>query len=244
MKKQHKPKPEYELKHRLIGAAMLIFPAVLIIPLFLKEPAIEASVASVSSINLTPVIEEDSFISRIEPLLNTDDGLTKIIKNGAGVKGKIEGKSEGKEDAVEPAAVSQNSSEDEPELKTELQSVSQAASNEQQQQQVTTTDTQTPEENENNGAASDQSVATEASAVLVGEWTVRVGTFSKSANVDSISKLLNDSGLKAKYTEVETTLGKATRIWLGPYEKKETAEKVSTRLKKLIGEKGYVTKTT
>ena len=61
-------------------------------------------------------------------------------------------------------------------------------------------------------------------------------------DVETISELLDSSGFTTRHTEVETTLGKATRVWLGPYADKETAEKVSTRLKTLTGEKGYVTK--
>ena len=75
-----------------------------------------------------------------------------------------------------------------------------------------------------------------------GGWTVRVGTFSKTENVDTISVLLKKNGFDARHSKVQTTLGTATRIWLGPYAKKKTAEKVSTRLRTITGEKGYVTK--
>jgi len=74
-------------------------------------------------------------------------------------------------------------------------------------------------------------------------WVVRVGTFSKKANVDSVSTLLNNSGFSPKTKLVDTSLGKSTRVWLGPYAKRETANKISERLKSLIGEKGYVTRT-
>ncbi|WP_423906163.1 SPOR domain-containing protein [Candidatus Spongiihabitans sp.] len=73
-------------------------------------------------------------------------------------------------------------------------------------------------------------------------WSVRVGTYSDIENVDSVSTLLINSGFRTQHTQVQTTLGVATRIWLGPYTKKETAEKVSMRLKAITGEKGYVTK--
>ncbi len=75
-----------------------------------------------------------------------------------------------------------------------------------------------------------------------GEWSVRVGTYSKTENVNIVSALLKRHGFEAQQTKVQTTLGPATRIWLGPYSKKQTAEKVSLRLKTINGEKGYVTK--
>ncbi len=73
-------------------------------------------------------------------------------------------------------------------------------------------------------------------------WTVRVGTFTKTENVTSVTQLLEKSGFNARHTKVTTTLGEATRVWLGPYEDKAAAEKVSARLKTLTGEKGYITK--
>lgn len=72
-------------------------------------------------------------------------------------------------------------------------------------------------------------------------WEVRVGTFSKQANVDLVLLLLNNSGFKPHTTPVAA--GGATRVWLGPFANKNIAEQVSGRLKKLIGEKSYVTRT-
>ena len=73
-------------------------------------------------------------------------------------------------------------------------------------------------------------------------WAVRVGTFSKTENVSAISALLKSHGFNAQYTTVQTTSGTATRIWLGPYTKKKTAEKISIRLQAITGEQGYVIK--
>ncbi len=72
-------------------------------------------------------------------------------------------------------------------------------------------------------------------------WSVRVGTYADAENVDSVSALLSNHGFQARHTQVQTTLGMATRIWLGPYTRRAAAEKVSLRLKAIIGEKGYVT---
>lgn len=82
-----------------------------------------------------------------------------------------------------------------------------------------------------------------APATASGGWVVRVGTFSKPANADSVATVLANSGFTAHKVTVKTTLGgDATRIWLGPYAKKETAGEVSERLKALTGERGFITK--
>ena len=109
---------------------------------------------------------------------------------------------------------------------------------------VLSPDTSTTDETENADVAAgeddNQSTAEAIAKVAEKGWTVRVGTFVKKENVSSVSALLDNNGFSTNHTEVETTLGKATRVWLGPYADKETAEKVSTRLKSITGEKGYV----
>ena len=74
-------------------------------------------------------------------------------------------------------------------------------------------------------------------------WAVRVGTYAKQTNADSVATVLAGNGFTAHKTAVQIALGgNATRIWVGPYAKKETAGEVSIRLQVLIGEKGFVTK--
>ena len=74
-------------------------------------------------------------------------------------------------------------------------------------------------------------------------WAVRVGTYAKQTNADSVATALAGNGFTAHKTAVQIALGgNATRIWVGPYAKKETAGEVSLRLQVLIGEKGFVTK--
>jgi len=62
--------PEYQLKHRLVGAAVIVVLAVVIIPLFLSEPALEAN----SGVDEDGVTLQ-TFRSRITPLnLNNVNG--------------------------------------------------------------------------------------------------------------------------------------------------------------------------
>ena len=72
-------------------------------------------------------------------------------------------------------------------------------------------------------------------------WSVRVGTFMKQENVDRLFTFLGDHGFDAKLTRVQVDSGEATRVWLGPYAKRETADTVNAKLLALRGEKGYVT---
>ena len=89
-----------------------------------------------------------------------------------------------------------------------------------------------------------KTISDESATPEEGVWVVRVGTFSKASNVASVSGLLTKNGLKARTTQVQTSFGAATRIWLGPYADKNSAITISAQLKALTGEKGYITRHT
>lgn len=61
-------------------------------------------------------------------------------------------------------------------------------------------------------------------------WAVRVGAFSKQANIDAVTKALQTAGFQVNTTAVTTAQGKAaTSLWLGPYAGRQTAREVQTR---------------
>ena len=70
-------------------------------------------------------------------------------------------------------------------------------------------------------------------------WAVQVGVFSEQSNIDSVSARLKKIGFEVRQTARGDD---ATRIWLGPYASRETAETVSARTFAITGEKGLVAK--
>ena len=71
-------------------------------------------------------------------------------------------------------------------------------------------------------------------------WQVRAGTYCKPMNANAIYKLLNRSGYAIHATPVNIDPCRGTRVWLGPFSEKTTAEKISADLKAFTGEKGYI----
>lgn len=71
-------------------------------------------------------------------------------------------------------------------------------------------------------------------------WIVSVGVFSKKGNVEAIMADLKNKGLKPSSSKTETSKGIATRVWLGPYEQRVEAAKVRAKLKELTGEPGLI----
>lgn len=84
-------------------------------------------------------------------------------------------------------------------------------------------------------------------ALLDNGWAVQVGLYEKSANAEATFEKLVARGFSPDKTAVKNINGNdVTRIWLGPYTKKQRAEEVSAsaRLKTVLGEKGFVIKHT
>lgn len=67
-------------------------------------------------------------------------------------------------------------------------------------------------------------------------WVVRVGTFSNPENVQKMIDVLNKNGFQTQY-EIITTASKkqATRVWVGPYQKRVTAGRAVDKIKSVTG---------
>ncbi|MBX2867521.1 MAG: SPOR domain-containing protein [Acidiferrobacterales bacterium] len=245
--------PEYELKHRLTGAAILVILAVVVIPLFLSEPALEAN----SSVEEDGVAVQ-TFRSRIVPLnLNNVNGSDQSASDlqSSNVDDRkpalldLTLSSEAEQAASEPTekpkktALVMTQDQSKGPSKEALKKLTQAETKIKKPEEITEKKQKVAAVEPKTTAASKPKKASGQEQVTSAGWVVRVGTFSKQANVDSVSILLNNSGFNPKTKSVDTSLGKSTRVWLGPYAKRETADKISVRLKSLIGEKGYVTRT-
>lgn len=217
--------PEYELKHRITGAIILVAAAVLVIPMLLSGPGPDGDGDLRNP--------ESSSQSRIVPL-----DLSEILPASG----------EGGEDlplaAVEdqqPTLLDLTESNDGETTQAESRAVPDQGEDAQVESTrpalVMTRIPDTPEEQAEAQARAD----TAAKAEGQGDWFVRVGTFSKQANADRVFELLTENGYAPKRTPVSASGGSSTRVWLGPYAEEKAIE-VSNRMKDLVGEKGFVTK--
>ncbi len=215
--------PEYELKHRITGAIILVAAAVLVIPMLLSGPGPEGDGDLRNP--------ESSSQSRIVPL-----DLSEILPASG----------EGGEDlplaAVEdqqPTLLDLTESNDGEITQTESRAGPDQGEDARDESArpalVMTRIPDTPEEQAEAQTRADTAAKDEGQ----GDWFVRVGTFSKQANADRVFELLTENGYAPKRTPVSG--GSSTRVWLGPFAEK-TAKEVSTRMKDLVGEKGFVTK--
>lgn len=228
------PEPVYELKHRIVGAVSLVAIAVIVIPLLLPEPLVEANNAP----GTENAKNEQGFKSRIVPLdLNNVNGNK---KTSTGVSGNEASKPVLLDVETGAAKEPSNTTGNSAQVSTSIVMTQQPAP----KPALITGKKVTPVKSDTDSKPTEKKVAAVKLPKETGHngWVVRVGTYSKKANVESMSTLLTNSGFKPRTTPVTTSLGKFTRVWLGPFAQKETADKIGERLKSLTGEKGYVTR--
>ncbi len=72
-------------------------------------------------------------------------------------------------------------------------------------------------------------------------WVVRIGTFANAANVKKLLVDLESKGFMPDSESIETSKGMATRIWIGPYERRVDAARTRTQLEQKTGEPGLIT---
>ncbi len=85
-----------------------------------------------------------------------------------------------------------------------------------------------------------KTVALDADAAKDGNcWIVQMGVFKKAANTNQIMQVLRDKGFEPQSAEVNTDTGRATRVWIGPYNKR-SASRMLDQLAGEIDEKGFI----
>lgn len=68
-------------------------------------------------------------------------------------------------------------------------------------------------------------------------WVVQIGVYSNTENANRMVAKLKEHGIKAKSETITLSGSKATRLRVGPYADRATAEKQQARIQKDIGEK-------
>ncbi len=224
---KQKSEQDFNIRHRLVGACVLLALGVVFIPMILqgKGPGVG------NSDNLTEEVQEwivgteeaETYISRVVPV------------------------GEGAEQQVQPVIIDENatpqlqvieetvSSFEQPEAvetQDQIQTIKEVAAIESAPEPVQETVEQPKVETE-------QLAGIKAENVTRG-WVVQVGTFSKPENAQNLITKLNQNGFDSRYEVVDTDAGQATRVWVGPYEKRVTAARALELVKENTGVKGFL----
>lgn len=200
----------FVLKHRLTGAAILIAFAVIILPMLLGGPADEGTPDGGET---GDVVDDQVFHSKIQPI-------------GGEVPSPAERGNE-QNAAKRP--------ESPPSDDNERQNVISAIDEGNEQEATGDTDVKEPAEG---GSEPEAPVGSEPT--IERGWIVQVGTFKNPDNVKKLVAKLKSGGLIASTTEVDTSEGMATRVWIGPFETRVEAARHKTRVKQRTGTEGLI----
>jgi len=202
----------YDPRHRLTGAVVLILLAIVLLPMLLnKKPNTETPEADHVVMEIKKAGKK-VFVSRISSTTPTESTAVQRQSSGADTKDK------GKQSSVlfEPmvtSAVPAKSTVKAPAKKSAAKK-----------------------------PGTKQSTAKKSKAVSASSWIVQVGVFSKSVNASKKVSELKKKGFSAKSGRVKTSKGTVTKVWIGPFKDRKAAEKMQDRLRHKTRQRGIVVK--
>lgn len=260
--------PEFVLKHRIVGAAFLLFFSALVLPWVLGPPKQSAVLdTAVPVLNVAeqtssppetalPIINdeqladsiEDEFLNQVdtEPVDPVDTVYISKITPADGNRDRFREALTQADENVDARAQQQSQAGS-----SEL--VDQTSTNDSvSAEQATNTAKQTllralaEEEQARANLQTPSSAITEAvdkpsNTIDVG-WVVQVGVFTDRNGATKVVEDLRAKGFQPSTTIVDTNRGKATgtRVWLGPFAQRVDAAKTRTQLTERTGEPGFI----
>lgn len=209
--------PGFELKHRIVGAVILITFAVVVLPVILGGPkpserdsptAAQGKDASGNN------ADTQVFVSKITPIGGaTPEPLETPPDRGSGEEPSSP--PSGPPASGQSAGDGERHAEASPPEPVAARAAPPAAA-------------QPPAEDRAEAAELDRG------------WIVRVGTYSQKENAERVMEGLEELGFEASSGSVKTRNGVATRVWVGPFAQRVEAARARTRIERATGQKGLI----
>lgn len=217
------PDRDFDPRHRIVGAIILVMLAVIILPLILDEhssSAIATGDQAERSANSATVIAEAS------PSGGTAE------RQGKPSKVIIKKLSDDKSSTVATTAKPATDSGDTGTVKTVVKTVTLGSVPGSQEKRSTVVTASSP--------SPAKATAKKDLASLNPHWAVQVGTFSNPGNVRRLGEKLKQRGYSVMYKDVSLKQGTAVRVRVGPYASRASADHAQGKIVKDIGVKGVV----
>lgn len=232
------PLSNIQLKHRLLGAGILVFVAVILIPLFLGDPKYVTE-------EEVPPPESGKFESKIQPLPGTVPASPSVAESagsetsagGGLVLKKLDSQrasapKNSEQVIIQPLRLDTLTPQSEPIAKVAKKSTPEPKAKAEPKKLVSTKST--PEKPKTIKKKQPKAKKIESG------WVVQAGIFSKPENASAIAGILKSNGYAPNISDAKASFGKAKRVWIGPFAKKSEAQSVSKRLEQQTGNGGYV----
>lgn len=219
--------PGFDIKHRIVGALILIVLGVVAVPMILSGPQNGSNL----SVNDVAAKNPDTkvFISKIIPIDETSPVLAGESKHSLKVA-KIAPHTAKKTNSKAASTTTVKTAKAKPAAKAARQQA-QPASEKNGSQRT---------KPENKRTATSGIITKPDNNSIQRGWIVRIGTFSKPENANRIMSSLKTLGFEPSAENVHTSRGVLTRVWVGPYVQRVEAGRVRSRIQQTTGEKGLI----
>ena len=237
---------EFELKHRITGAVILVFIAVIALPAILNGSPSDVEFEAEQGLSEPMASRSDNFVSRIIPIGPTTitgaDPVPLLPEPDIEFEsGPIESAEDG---GVELQPVVEVETKILSRATPEPPKVEKSAEQPSAEKPIVGEPTMAPKPavSEPATVAVVEKIKTSIEPAVTRGWVVRVGTFSVSENASRILQELRAKGFRASSTKINTASGgSATRVWVGPVADRVEAARLRSDIERKTGEKGLIT---
>lgn len=258
---------DFVLKHRITGAAFLLFFGALVLPWLLgppsdakkievservEEKASEEYVAEdlenevLKQLQADVVKDEQVYISKVTPT-----GFTKVSdaeREAKFIRAEQEKLAMLARERAEKAQLDKKAQQDETaqRAKTKLDKASKVATSEAKaaaaKEKLANEKAKIDADRLTAEKKSQEKLTSQVEVKITDGWIVQVGVFTDKAGADKIAKDLTAKGFKTSTTTVDTNQGASTgtRVWLGPFEGRDKATKAKASLSEQTGTSGFI----
>jgi DedD protein len=204
---------DFDPRHRVVGAVILVTIAVIVLPLILDEhPTFEGVDSKHQEVAVATGAESTSRI------------VVKTIVNG---QTKTESTTDDKKPGLAPA-------------KAATESGQQATATRLPAADKLQNPVEEKKKSVEKPAPVVATRQTDTKEITTPHWAVQVGTFSNAGNVRRLSTQLKERGYSVMQKSVPLKQGSAVRVRVGPYSSRASADKAQIAINKQIGIKGVV----
>ena len=257
--------PGFEIKHRIVGALVLISAAIIIVPEILQEPDPAGSTASTQAArSLGPKQEVEGFVSTITP----------IARQAASSNPSLSSKSKVKQPTanIDKAASPENKTKARPQPELEViplktTKLEKPKPIESDKRAVSTKKSTVVSSRKPNNASSKTksakvppppkaktkkttkkpkskpipTVAAISTPAIERGWEIRIGTFAQPENAERIMATLRKHGFSPRRKKIATKKGPVTRVSVGPFATRVTAGRTRALIEAKTKQKGWIT---
>ena len=211
MARTREPDIEFDPRHRIVGAVVLVTLAVILLPLILDEHP------------------ESRLVNGNPPHQDTPEQTVAAAENGAVKTEKVVIR---KLDLGERSVSATDKAEAPQNTASKASAPTQVVTKK--------IDITAPPANDSKQSPTPVATTKSTQAVTKAHWAVQVGTFSNQANVRRLKKQLEQHGFPVMFKDIQLKQGNAVRVRVGPFTTRASADKAQGKIRQDIGIKGVV----